>query len=67
VKQPAYEIEVCLNEPIMTNIPNSIFISDAHVNSTFAHRLEPDVHQRDQWSNWLWNGLCFLWQEVLHA
>ena len=67
VKQPAYEIEVCRKEPIMTNTPSSIFISSAHVDSAFVDRLEADVPQRGQWSNWVWNVLCLLWQEVLHA
>ncbi len=51
----------------MTNTPICIFISYAQVDSTFVDRLEADVHQRSQWSSWLWNGLCLLWQEVLHA
>jgi len=67
VKQPAYEIEVCRKEPIMTNTPISIFISSAHVDSAFVDRLEADVHRRGRWSSWVWNVLCLLWQEVPHA
>jgi hypothetical protein len=67
VKQPAYEIEVCRKEPIMTKTPISSFISSAHVDSAFVDRLQADVHQSGRWSSWLWNGLCLLWQEVLHA
>jgi hypothetical protein len=67
VKQPAYEIEVCRKEPIMTKTPISIFISYAHVDSAFVDRLEADLHQRGRWSSWVWNVLCLLWQEVLHA
>ena len=66
-KQPAYEIEVWRQEPIMTNTPISIFISSAHVDSIFVDRLEADVYQRGRWSSWVWNVLCLLWQEVLHA
>ena len=51
----------------MTNIPISNFISDTHIDSAFADRLEADVHQRGRWSSWVWNVLCLLWQEVLHA
>jgi hypothetical protein len=60
-------MEVWRKEPIMTNTPISIFISDAHVDSAFADRLETDAHQRGRWSSWVWNILCLLWQEVLHA
>ena len=67
MKQPAYEIEVCYKEPIMTNTPISSFISDAHVDSAFVDRLEADVHQSGRWSSCVWNGLRLLWQEVLHA
>jgi hypothetical protein len=67
VKQPAYEIEMCRKEPIMTNTPISIFISYAHVDSAFVDWLEADLHQRGRWSSWVWNVLCLLWQEVLHA
>jgi hypothetical protein len=51
----------------MTNTPISIFISDAHVDGILVDRMEADVHQRGRWSSWLWNDLCLLWQEVLHA
>lgn len=51
----------------MTNTPISIFISFAHVDSAFVDQLEADLHQSGRWSSWLWNGLCLLWQEVLHA
>jgi hypothetical protein len=67
VKQPAYEIEVWRQEPIMTNTLIRIFISSAHVDSVFVDRLGADVHQRGRWSSWVWNVLCLLWQEVLHA
>jgi hypothetical protein len=67
VKQPAYQIEVCCKEPIMTKTPVSIFISYAPVDSAFVDRLEADVHQSGWWSSWVWNGLRLLGQEVLHA
>jgi len=51
----------------MTNTPISILISYAHVDSAFVDRLEADLHQRGRWSSWVWNVLCLLWQEVLHA
>ena len=51
----------------MTNITISIFISYAHVDNTFVDRQQADVHQRGQWSSWLWSGWCLLWQEVRHA
>jgi hypothetical protein len=51
----------------MTNTPISIFISSAHIDSAFVDRLEADLHQRGRWSSWVWNVLCLLWQEVLHA
>jgi hypothetical protein len=51
----------------MTTTPINIFISSAHVESAFVDRLEANFHQRGRWSSWLWNGLCLLWQEVLHA
>lgn len=51
----------------MINTPIRIFISFAHVDSAFVDRLEADVPQRGWCSSWLWNGLCLLWQEVLHA
>ena len=66
-KQPVNEIEAWRKEPIMINTPISIFISSAYVESAFADRLEADLHQRGRWSSWLWNVLCLLWQEVLHA
>ncbi len=67
VQQPAYEIEAWRKEPIMTNTPISIFISFAHIDSTFVDRLEADVHQGGRWPSWVWIVLCLLWQEVLHA
>jgi len=51
----------------MTKTPISIFISYAHVDSAFVDWLEADLHQRGRWSSWVWNVLCLLWQEVLHA
>ena len=51
----------------MTVTPITIFISSAHAESAFVDRLVADFHQGGQWSSWLWNGLCLLWQEVLHA
>ncbi|HLZ60888.1 MAG TPA: hypothetical protein VKR06_28395, partial [Ktedonosporobacter sp.] len=62
-----YEIETWRKEPIMTNTPISIFMSFAHIESAFVDRIEADLHQRGRWSSLLWNGLCLLWQEVLHA
>lgn len=62
-KQPAYEIEVCRKEPIMTRTPISIFISSTHVESTFVDRLVAG----GRWSSRVWNVLCLLRQEVLHA
>jgi hypothetical protein len=58
---------VCRKEPIMTNTPISIFISSTHVESTFVDRLEAGVYQRGRWSSRVWNVLCLLRQEVLHA
>jgi hypothetical protein len=60
-------IEMCRKEPIMTTTPISSFISSADVDSAFFDRLEADVHQKGRWSSWVWNVLCLLWQEVLHA
>jgi len=51
----------------MTNTPISIFISSTHVESTFVDRLEAGVYQRGRWSSRVWNVLCLLRQEVLHA
>jgi hypothetical protein len=51
----------------MTYTPISIFISYAHVDSTFVDWLEAGLHQRGLWSSWDWNVFCLLWQEVLHA
>jgi len=58
---------VCRKEAIMTNTPIRIFISDAHAGSASVDLPEADVHQRGRGSSWLWNSLCLLWQEVLHA
>ena len=51
----------------MTTITISIFISYANVDNTFVDRKQADLHQRGQWSSWLWTDLCLLWQEVWHA
>lgn len=51
----------------MTNTPISISISSAHVDSAFVDRLEADVHQRGLCASRVWNVLCLLRQEALHA
>jgi hypothetical protein len=66
-KQPAYEIDRCRKEQIMTTTPNSIYISTAHVESVFNNQLEADLLLRYRGSSWHRNGLCPLWQEVLYA
>lgn len=58
---------VLLKEPIMTNTPISIFISSARVDSVFVAWLAADLLQRGRWSSQVWNVLCLLRQEVLHA
>ncbi|HJT60008.1 MAG TPA: hypothetical protein VJ761_26095 [Ktedonobacteraceae bacterium] len=51
----------------MSNTSSRIFFSSAQIDSVFVDGVGADAHQRGRWFSRVWNGLCFLWQEALHA